>query len=276
MFAETKVELVPVAGDISRFSGPLANCTVLKNSAGVLVVDSSEKAEIAKEMLHLIRPTGTGNVDYLINTHWHFDHVDGNGVFHDAGATIVAQKAVRSKLEKTPTQDNQPLMPATSLPEICFPQELTIFFGGETVYIYHPETDGAHTSGDAAVYFKTTNVLATGDILFVGMYPYVDSGDNGWPQGMAASLRDLARMIDDKTLVIPGHGPVTNRQALLDNAVMLDDVGNRIQALMKEGKTLDEIKAAKPTAKWDAAYSKPWMSGDAFTELVWNCLKNHH
>lgn len=248
---------------------------MLKESDGTLVVDSANTLDIAKDLQATIKTTGSGPVDYLINTHWHYDHVNGNPVFADAEATIVAHKAVRSKLQMTPTQEGNALLPKNALPEICFDQDLTIFFENETVYIYHPETDGAHTMGDSVVYFKTSNVIAMGDLLFAGMYPYIDPNDNGWPQGMVAALHDVEKMIDDKTIVIPGHGPVTDKKGLQESADMLQDIGQKIDIMIKEGKTLEQIKKARPTADWDEKYGKVWMNGDTFTELVYNCLKNH-
>jgi cyclase len=274
-FSQPALEVIPVAGNIYRFSGSMTNCVLLKNAEGAVVVDSSETPELAQGMLAAMENIKGGPLEYLVNTHWHYDHANGNLEFAQAGATIIAQSAVRSKLETTPTQDGKPLTPERALPEICVKQDLTLFFGDEAVYIYHPETDGAHTMGDSVVYFKTSNVIAMGDLLFTGMYPYIDPQDNGWPQGMVAALNEVANMIDDKTVVIPGHGPVTDKKGLLAFADMLQDVGQKIDAMMKAGRTLDEIKQAKPTADWDEPYGKVWMNGDTFTELIWNCLRKH-
>lgn len=275
-FSQKTVEAIPVKGDIYRFTGPVANCAMISTPKGVLVVDSAETTDFAKGMVKAIESSGGGEIEYLVNTHWHYDHTNGNPVFAEKGASIIAHKTVRTKLDNTPTQEGQPLLPKDSLPEICFENDLTIFFGGETIYINHPEVNGAHTRGDSVVYFKTSNVLVTGDLLFVGLYPYIDPTDNGWPQGMVKALMEIAPMIDDNTIVIPGHGPVTNKAGLLAFAEMLKEVGGTIQQLLDEGKTTEEIIAAKPTAKWDEQYGKVWMDGDTFTKLVIDCLKAHH
>jgi glyoxylase-like metal-dependent hydrolase (beta-lactamase superfamily II) len=274
-FSQKTVELVPVRGDVYRFTGPLANCAMIKTPQGVLVVDSAETLDLAKSMVKAIDGCKEGDIEYLINTHWHYDHVNGNPVFAEKGAAIIAQKKVREKLETTPLQEGQPIMAKNALPEICFDSDLTIFFGGETVYIHHDDTNGAHTLGDSIVYFKNSNVLVAGDLLFIGMYPYIDPNNNGWPQGMADSLVKTAAMINDDTIVIPGHGPLTDKAGLLAFATMLKDVGDSIQLQLDEGKTTEEILAAKPTAKWDEQYGKNWMNGDTFTKLVIDCLKAH-
>lgn len=274
-FAEPTVALLPVAGDVYRFQGLMANCVMLKTGNTALVVDASESEALARGMLAAMEKSGIQDVAYLINTHWHFDHTNGNPVFAAAGATLLAQTNVRTKLEITPTQPGNPLMPANALPEITFDTDLTIFLSNETVYLYHPETNGAHTMGDSVVYFRNADILATGDILFYNKYPYIDASDNGWPQGMAAALRDVARMIGDTTIVIPGHGPVTDKAGLLRMADMVQTVGQRVQAGIDQGKTLKQIQAEKPTAEWEDTFGKDWMNGDTFVELVWNSLQSH-
>ncbi len=256
-------------GGVFRITGPMANSTVLSGEDGSLLVDSGRSEAEAKAIQAAIETAGLSHVEYLVNTHRHYDHVGGNAVFGRGGAAIVALNSARENLAKFPILQNAPLLPPEALPSICFDKELTLFFDGEVVSLYHPQGP-AHTEGDLVVYFHHADVIATGDLLFMGSYPYIDP--SGSAAGMASSLREVAAMIGEHTIVVPGHGPVTDRKGLLDAAQMLEDVAQTVAALKAEGKTLPEIVAAHPTSRWDETYGKGFMSPDNFVKLVFDTL----
>jgi glyoxylase-like metal-dependent hydrolase (beta-lactamase superfamily II) len=262
-------ETVHLRGGVFRLTGTMANSTALSGADGTLLVDSGQNETEAKAMLAAIQTAGLGPVDYLVNTHRHYDHVAGNAVFGSGGAAIIATPSVRESLATNPILPNVPLLPSVALPSICFDKELTLFFDGEVVSLYHPQGP-AHTEGDLVVYFRHADVLATGDILFWGMYPYIDPA--GSAPGMATALREVAAMIGEHTIVVPGHGPLTDRKGLLLAADMLEDVSQTVARLAAEGKTLPEIIAAHPSARWDEAFGKGFMSPDNFVQLVYNTL----
>jgi cyclase len=166
-------------------------------------------------------------------------------------------------------------------PTVTFSRDVTLRLGDEEILVRHPETDGAHTNGDSFVYFRRANVLATGDIMFNGMYPSIDTAEGGWAHGIAASCREAAALIDDNTVVIPGHGKITNKQSLLHYADMLDDISRNVGDLAAKGMTLDEIIASHPTAKWDAEFGKSILpppfaiAPDYFAQCVYNGIISH-
>jgi cyclase len=249
--ANATVTPVKVADNVYTFTGPMANCTALVTDDGILMVDSGETAQLGEELLAAVGTLSPKPVRYLVNTHLHFDHTSGNAAFAAAGATIIGQDNMRRSFTTKISPPNNALPPREAWPVQTFSDSMTIFIGGEEVFIHHAQTHGAHTAGDAFVYFRRANVLATGDIMFNGMFPSIDLSEGGWTRGIAASCRAAASIIDNKTIVIPGHGPLTDKKGLEAYAVMLDDISSRVEALAAQGKTLDQIKAAHPTDRWD-------------------------
>jgi cyclase len=279
--AGASVEAVKVADHVYVFKGPLANCTAIITSGGTLVIDSGETLKFGQEILDSVKTLSDKPVRYLVNTHLHFDHTSGNEVFADAGAQIVAQENTFTDFTTKVSPPNSTLPPKKAWPTIIFKDRKTIELGGEEIELFHPETGGAHTRGDIVVFFKKANVIAVGDIMFNGMYPSIDSSVGGWARGMAESCRLAASMIDDDTIVIPGHGAITDRKGLLRYADMIDDVTNKVQAMKDKGMTLDEIVTTHPTKNWDKMCSHSTMppafmvSGDFFVRFVYWSIQAH-
>jgi len=275
----TEVTLVPVAENIYRFEGTMANCVAFVGPDGVLIADSGEGAELGEAMMSALRTVSDKPIEYLVNTHHHFDHVSGNAVFGRAGAKIIAQENLRD-ICTSQARWPEVALPPEGMPSICFKDSLTLHLNGEEVLIFHPETGGAHTDNDAVLFFRHANVLYTGDLLCNGMYPYIDASHRGWAQGMAESCRMVLALIDENTIVIPGHGKVCDRRALEQNVAMLADVGGKVAAMMKEGLSQEQIRQAKPSAAWDAEFSRDYIkafgkgtSPDEFVDMVYNALK---
>lgn len=267
------LKTVPIRAQLYHITGAMANSVMLTGRDGTLLVDSGDSVAVGQSIQKAIAETGAKPVDYLINTHRHFDHVNGNAVFGGSGAAIVAHESVRRSLETAPTRSGTPLLPREALPTICFSQDLTLFFDDEIVCLFHPlgDTPG-HTSGDIVAYFRNSDVLAVGDLMFSGMYPYIDTQEGG-VDGMVTALRKIRGIIREKTVVVPGHGPLTDRRGMGEYADMLESVADSVRALAAEGKSLDEIKAAHPTAQWDATYNKGSVSPDMFVEMVYKTLR---
>ena len=266
---------VKIADRIYNCTVRYNNCVMIDGKDGVLLVDSGESVELGEALKVGITTVTDKPVEYLVNTHRHYDHVNGNEVFARSGAMIIAHSSVRTYLQAKPSRgDGKDLLPPIALPELCFSQDLTLFFDDEVINLIHLDTNGAHTEGDVIVFFREANVIDVGDLMFSGMYPYINN-EGGWITGVVASLRKVQGMIDEKTVVVTGHGPLTNKQGLADYATMLEDVGTKVSAMMKEGWTLEEITQAKPTAAWDDKYGSSWMNGDKFTKLIYDSFKSH-
>lgn len=187
-------------------------------------------------------------VRYLVNTHYHLDHTGGNEGFALAGAVVFAHEGTRTLLESPQTIQSfdmsQDAFSAPAIPEITFPDRIVFHLNGETVEVYHPGP--AHTGGDAIVFFHGANVVHAGDVLVRYKYPFIDTTHGGSVPGTIAACEELLSRVNDETMIITGHGGLSNRAELVDFIEMLKILNERITALAAEGMTLEEIEAADP------------------------------
>jgi glyoxylase-like metal-dependent hydrolase (beta-lactamase superfamily II) len=268
--AKTDLDVEPQRGNITVLLGSGGNITVLTGKDGKFLVDagispSKEKLQVA---LNKLGPTP---VKYLVNTHWHWDHTDGNLWMHEAGAQIIAQKNTLKHLSETTHVDDwnwtfQPV-PAGARPTILVDQEKTFDFDGTKIAIDH--FGPGHTDGDLWVYFEKADVLAMGDTFWNGYYPFIDNEDGG-------NINDAIKWTDkaierttDRTILVPGHGPVGTRADLIAFRDMLVTVRNNVLSLKQQGKSLDEIIAAKPTAAFDDKWGHFVIGPAHFVALVY-------
>jgi glyoxylase-like metal-dependent hydrolase (beta-lactamase superfamily II) len=208
---------------------------------------------------------------HLVNTHWHFDHTDGNEWLHSAGASIIAHENTRRHLSTTTRVEGWdhtfPPSPAGAIPEIVFANEHVLHLNRAPILLKH--YGPAHTDSDISVRFMDADVLHTGDTWWNGQFPFIDYSTGG---SIAAAIRaadaNIAAVGAD-TLVIPGHGPVGGRSDLVAFRDMLVTIRDKVAALKKQGRTLDDVIAAKPTATYDTKWGGFFISGKAFTALVY-------
>ena len=209
----------------------------------------------------------------LINTHWHYDHTDGNEAFHKKGAMIVAQENVRKRMGTAQNIDffhaQIPASPAAALPESTFPSDTKFNLGTEEIRVTH--VPPAHTDSDSFIQFVNANVVYTGDLGFNGFYPFIDYSTGGKVDGMIAASNKLLTVCDSKTKIIPGHGPVMTSEELKQYRDMLIDIAQRVRALKKQGKDAAGVVAAKPTAKYDESH-KGFFTPDQFATIVYSSL----
>lgn len=233
------------------------NMTALIGNDGTLLVDA-EFAPFVPEIIDKLETLGGGAPKFVINTHYHEDHTGGNGAMRAAGATIIAQANVRRRLERVqraPLAGSAPRpVPADKYPTLIFEDSITLHFDGEIVRVIH--LPPAHTDGDSIVIFKQANVVATGDIFFNGMYPYIDVDAGGSVGGSIAAIDRVLPWLDDETVVIPGHGPVADKAALVRYRDMLVSMRDKIKKMVNAGMTLEEIQAARPTSELDPAWDR--------------------
>jgi glyoxylase-like metal-dependent hydrolase (beta-lactamase superfamily II) len=161
-------------------------------------------------------------------------------------------------------------MPAAALPVVTFTESVTFHWNGEEIRAFH--VPPAHTDGDTAVYFAKANVLHTGDLQFNGLYPVIDYAAGGSIDGMVAACDRLMAVIDEKTKVIPGHGPLTNEAGLKEFRDMLATVRDRVKPMVAAGKSIDEVRAAKPTADFDAKWGGGFYKPDVWVGIVYASL----
>jgi len=280
--AHKAIEPVKLADHIYTFTNTGSNSTAIVGPEGVILVDAGNAPEQGAQLLAAIATLTPKPVRILVNTHWHFDHVNGNEPLSVAGATVVAQTEVRTRMITEKNREVGPGFPtlvyknaALALPAITFDRELTLHSGDEEILLLHPAANKVHTDGDTVVYYRRANIVHTGDLFFNDVYPYIDVAAGGWIDGLIAGCREILARIDDKTVVVPGHGPTTDKKRLEAYVAMLEGISAKVTALVKAGKTLDEVKAAKPTAEYDQVWGQNWNKPDAFAALAYNGIVAH-
>ncbi|MCH7890673.1 MAG: MBL fold metallo-hydrolase, partial [Gemmatimonadetes bacterium] len=202
-------------------------------------------------------------VDFVVNSHLHYDHTDGNENFGRAGALIVAQDNSRRRMatDQVLSGSNRP-QPAYSkvgLPKITFLESMRFYYNDNTIDVIY--TGPGHTDGDAQVYFRDSNVIHTGDMFVRYGLPYIDQGNGGSMDGMIDALWTIAGLIDDDTIIIPGHGQLSTRADLLEFRMMLVTIRGRIKDQIARGRSVDQVVASNPAR----GYAEP---GDGTTGWV--------
>lgn len=273
--AEIKIE--PVAEGLHMLSGIGGNVGILRAGKDSLLVDTGAHVRTA-DVLTKIAALGDGAPKTLVNTHCHFDHVDGNENLAKAGCEIVAHENTRKRMSAPQllefVGETLPAWPPSSLPTRTFADELTLMPGGESVRLLH--IPDAHTDTDVIVVFEKQNVIHAGDLLFNGFYPVIDFSAKGWIGGQAAAAQKVADLAKGDAKIIPGHGPLATKAHAQAQADMLKKIHERLAKLMEKGSTVAEAIAAKPTADLDERWGKGMFSGDQFTEMAYKGLLRHH
>ena len=253
---------------IENVSG--GNIVVLVGTTGVLMVDTGTDPEQAPLIDAAITEVTALPVKTIINTHWHHDHVKGNAYWAKKGATIVGHEKMAQRLKE---ETHMVFFGNTRLPleEAAWPTEIVteskaIRFDGQKIDLLH--LGPGHTDGDLVVVFNDANVIHLGDLFFNGMYPYIGVSSGGNINGMIDNVNWILKELDGQAVVVPGHGPLSNKTELAAYVQMLTTVRDRIAPLVAQGKTLETIQAAKPTADLDDPWGKAWLDGDAFVRLV--------
>lgn len=256
--------------NIAVLSGSRANITVLHGRDGKLLVDTGMAVSRSKISRALDQLGGDG-IDLLINTHWHFDHTDGNEWVHATGAPIMAHENTRRHLS-TETRVEAwdftfPPLPEGALPTRLVSQAEKLDLNGVLVRIeyYGP----AHTDGDLSITFDDFDVISVGDTWRNGSYPFIDYATGGSIGGtIRATETNLAKGSAD-TIFVPGHGPPGNLDQLIEYRDMLLTVYDRVAALKKQGESLDAVLLAKPTNGFDEKWGRSLVSPESFVKLVW-------
>jgi cyclase len=213
-------------------------------------------------------------VRFVINTHWHGDHVGGNENLARAGAVIVAHENVRRRMSTeqfmAAFNTTVPASPARALPVVTFTGAVSLHLNGDDVRVIH--VANAHTDGDSLVHFERANVLHMGDVYFNGLYPFIDLGSGGGIHGMIAAIERGLELANEATVVVPGHGPLSNRSELGAYRDMLAGFRDRIAALKGEGKSLEEVIAARPTAEFDERLGGAFISPERLIGFIYESL----
>ena len=287
--------VLPVQGNVYLLATPASNVVVQIGDEGVLLVDTGA-ASVTDDILAAVRTLSDKPIRWIINTHVHPDHTGGNAVLGKAGratpqnqfgsgrafpgslpsgATIVAHESLLTRMS-APTGETPPAPQAAWPVATYFGAGRELFFNGEAIQIFHAPR--GHTDGDSIVYFRHSDVVATGDIFNTTSYPVIDLNTGGTINGVIAGLNHLLDIVIPKekqeggTYVIPGHGRVSDEGDLVQYRDMVTIIRDRIQAMVTRGMTLDQVKAAHPTAGYDRRWSAPGWTSDMFVDAAYRTL----
>ena len=247
------------------------NIGALVGQDGILLVDDDYKA-VSEKLAAALKELGSSSPRYILNTHWHGDHTEGNEFFGKS-SIIVAHANVRKRLSQANTVFGRTVQaaPAIAWPVITYTENMSIYFGGEEVRAVH--FPNAHTEGDTVVFFKGSNVVHMGDMFFLGRFPFVDLGSGGSVRGLLNHINVLIAEIPVDAKIIPGHGPAATHADLREYHAMLSESVKIIEDQMRAGKSLDEVKRAGLPEKF-AAWGSGFIKTDLWIETVYNSHSN--
>jgi|TARA_B110000902_G_C14288539_1_gene579895 glyoxylase-like metal-dependent hydrolase (beta-lactamase superfamily II) len=264
--------ITPVSRNISMLQGRGGNLALLTGQQGLLLVDNDYQDMSAALESALAGYGGADKLTYIINTHWHGDHTGGNLALGQY-ANIVAHDNVRKRLlsaqeVKLFKMKSDPY-PEIAVPSITYEKAMSLHINGEEVELVH--FAGGHTDGDSVVFFKSANVIHTGDHFFNGFFPFVDVDSGGNVLVMAKNIKVLLGMIDDDTKIIPGHGPLANKADLMAFVKMLEGTAAEVKAMRDKGLSVDEIQQQGLSDNWQS-WTDGFLTTDVWVGIVYSSL----
>lgn len=270
---KNEVKIIPtkITNNIYMLEGQGGNIGLFIGKDGVFMIDD-QFAPLTSKILSAIKKITNKPVRYLVNTHWHGDHTGGNANMQKEGAVIVSHENVRKRMsvDQIVRGRKKAASQKEALPVITFTKDMMFFLNGEDILVTH--IHNAHTDGDALVYFTNSNVLHVGDAYFQKGFPYIDVDSGGSIDGYIHGIEKMIALSDDKTVIIPGHGRLSNKKELKVYLKMLKSLRASIKLKIKEGKTLEQVKL-------DSDITKPfkklswWITEEKIKEAIYRSLK---
>lgn len=269
-FADVTITATHVAGTVYMLEGAGGNIGVSLGEDGILLIDD-QFAPLADKIRATLDSLGGGDLRFIINTHWHGDHVGGNEIF-GSEATIIAHHTVRERLSTDQVSLGSPVpaRPEVAWPVITLGASLSVHFNGEEIKAWHMP-DG-HTDGDLVIHFTGSNVVHLSDHLFTNMFPYIDLDHGGTVLGYLRNLDQLIEMIPADAPIIAGHGKLATVEDVRAMRAMIAETSELVRAQIKNGKSLDEVKAAGLPEKW-ASWSWSFVPTDRWLETLYKGLQ---
>ena len=267
---EPTVRTEAVAPGVYVLYGSGGNIGASVGPDGVFLIDDQYAVMTARitEALAKIAPEPPR---FVLNTHWHGDHTGGNENLAGKGSLIVAHDNVRARMSTEQFSKffdrSTPASPAGALPAVTFNDSLSFHLNGEDIRGYHAPQ--AHTDGDVFIHFRKANVIHTGDIVFAGMYPFVDLDSGGSIAGVVAAVDRMLEIADAKTRIVPGHGEVTDRAGLEAYRSMLVTTSGRMRELVESGKTVEQVLAEKPFATLDESLAWSFITAERYVRILY-------
>jgi glyoxylase-like metal-dependent hydrolase (beta-lactamase superfamily II) len=268
-FDTVQIKTIKITDKIYMLEGEGGNIGVLVGNDGIVIIDD-QFAPLSEKIITALKALGDKPVRFVINTHFHGDHVGGNENFGGRGAIIVAQENSRLRMTSdefmTTINNQKQAAPYDALPKVTFTESVTLHLNGETVQVFHVKN--AHTDGDAIIYFKESNVIHGGDVFVRYGLPYIDQPHGGTIDGMINGVNELLKRANDSSQIVPGHGKMATNKDVLAYRNMLVTIRDRVAKAIKQGKTVDEIMKADPTTEFVSAFD----SKD-FVKSVYDSMK---
>ena len=272
---EDQVEYIAtrLSPTVTMIKGRGGNIAVSAGEDGVFIIDDQFEP-LTDQLLASISKVSDQPIRFVINTHYHHDHVGGNETLGKAGSVIIAHDNIRHRMSSDQVSifldKTTPAWPQDSLPIVTFNDRVTLHLNGEAVTAIH--VPRGHTDGDSIVHFPDSNVIHMGDIFFNGLYPFIDLDGGGSIQGMIAAVELGIGLADDETQIIPGHGPMSDLSGMQEYLAFLVSARDKVQALIDQGMSLQQAVAAKPTAEWDDILGKIWITPEQWVTFIYNSL----
>lgn len=271
--SQVTVKVVPVAANVYMLEGMGGNIGLSVGKDDAFIIDD-QYAPLSDKIKAAVATVTPKPVRFVINTHWHFDHVGGNEAMAGSGAIIFAHENTRRRMstEQFIAAFNMkvPASPTAALPVITFSDTITFYTNDDTVRTFH--VANAHTDGDAIIFFTRANVVHMGDTFFNGRYPLIDVSSGGSLLGMIAAANQGLAMTNAETRFIPGHGPLATRADLVRYRDMLVTVRDRVGKLIARHRTLKQVLDAKPLADLDAQWGNGNIKADQFLTIIYGSL----
>jgi cyclase len=263
-FSAVQIKVHKVAGNFYYLEGQGGNVGVLVGDDGVLMIDD-QFAPLTQKLVAAVKTISKKPIKLLVNTHVHGDHVGGNENIGKMGVEIIAQDNVRARMIKG--VNGGPPAPAIALPVVTYGDAIALHFNGEDLEV--AKLPPAHTDGDSYIKLTKADVIHVGDVFRTVGYPIVDGGNGGTVKGTLAALQKIIDMAGPNTKILPGHGVVSTRDDIVAFRDMVASLQTKVSDMIKQGMTLEQVMAAKPTADLDAKLGSP----DRFLTLFYNALK---
>ena len=288
-FDAVQMDVQQVSGNVYMVVGEGGNTTVFTGPEGVLVVDT-QFAPLSGKLLDAIKKLSDQPIRWIVNTHMHGDHIGGNEAIAKAGRTraggnvvgdigaaatatarIIAHENVLSRLVKA-----DPPLPSAALPtDTFFTERKDMLFNGEAIQMFHEPA--AHTDGDVLVHFRRADVVSTGDLFTTVMYPFIDEANGGTIDGYIKALNNIiaitvpSNVNEGGTMVIPGHGRLSDEQGVIEYRDMVTIIRDRIKEYVKRGMTLEQVKAKQPTLDFEPQYGSDtgFWTTSMFIEVIY-------
>ena len=271
-FDDVEIKTTQVTEGVYMLEGAGGNIGLSVGTDGAFVIDD-QFAPLSDKIMAAIDAVSDNPVEFVLNTHWHGDHTGGNEALGESGAHIIAHDNVRTRLKEGLTRSSgnvTPPAPDAALPVLTFSHSMSFYWNGHDIAIWHPKN--AHTDGDAIVHFKDIKVVHMGDVFFNGGYPFIDLESGGDLSGYIATHEKVLTKIDDDTKIIPGHGALASKADLQKTVDMLKQVRSRVQAMIDEGMSADDIVAADPLKDLNDTWGKGFINGERMTRTAYASL----